>query len=338
MVSMSYVAWLADFMRVYGTEPAQLLHGTGVDGLDLADPAAGISDSQHIVLLRNAMRLSGDPTLGLEMGYNRHISTLDRFGFAMMCCENFREALRVGFECQRVVGRFSGRLLFLSAHEESDTAVIQIEVAPELGDLTRFAIEEILGNILASTRWITGHELPLRELRCAYPAPAHAEVYRKYFACPIRFDAPDQQLRFDAGFLDTPLPQASSHAARMYRQHCRALINRDVREHDELVGRIRELTVKAGGRGMPLDECAASLSLSARTLRRKLQERGLSYQQIIDEVRSGLARTQLLAPRSSVEAVATRLGFSEAASFSRAFKRWTGMSPRQFRARGDSLR
>jgi len=96
--------------------------------------------------------------------------------------------------------------------------------------------------------------------------------------------------------------------------------------------------VKAGGRGMPLDECAASLSLSARTLRRKLQERGLSYQQIIDEVRSGLARTQLLAPRSSVEAVATRLGFSEAASFSRAFKRWTGMSPRQFRARGDSLR
>ena len=212
------------------------------------------------------------------------------------------------------------------------------EVAPELGDLTRFAIEEILGNILASPRWITGHELPLRELRCAYPAPAHAEVYRKYFACPIRFDAPDQQLRFDAGFLDTPLPQASSHAARMYRQHCRALINRDVREHDELVGRIRELTVKAGGRGMPLDECAASLSLSARTLRRKLQERGLSYQQIIDEVRSGLARTQLLAPRSSVEAVATRLGFSEAASFSRAFKRWTGMSPRQFRARGDSLR
>ena len=155
MVSMSYVAWLADFMRVYGTEPAQLLHGTGVDGLDLADPAAGISDSQHIVLLRNAMRLSGDPTLGLEMGYNRHISTLDRFGFAMMCCETFREALRVGFEYQRVVGRFSGRLLFLSAHEEADTAVIQIEVAPELGDLTRFAVEEILGSILASTRWIS---------------------------------------------------------------------------------------------------------------------------------------------------------------------------------------
>ncbi|MBK8309146.1 MAG: AraC family transcriptional regulator [Gammaproteobacteria bacterium] len=192
-----------------------------------------------MVLLRNAIRLSRDPALGLEMGSKRHISTLDRFGFAMMCCETYREALDVGFECQRVVGRFSGRLLFLSMHEEADTAVIQIEVAPELGDLTRFAVEEILGSILASTRWITGHELPLRELRCAYPAPAHAGVYRKYFDCPIQFDAPDQQLRFDAGFLDTPLPQASSHAARIYRRHCRALINRDVREHDELVGRIR---------------------------------------------------------------------------------------------------
>ncbi|MBK6585551.1 MAG: AraC family transcriptional regulator ligand-binding domain-containing protein, partial [Gammaproteobacteria bacterium] len=182
--------------------------------------------------LRNAIRLSRDPALGLEMGSKRHISTLDRFGFAMMCCETFREALRVGFEYQRVVGRFSGRLLFLSAHEEADTAVIQIEVAPELGDLSRFAVEEILGSILASTL-DHRHELPLRN--CAariqhrrMPAPT-----ANISTCPIRFDAPDQQLRFDAGFLDTPLPLASSHAARIYRQHCRALIKRDAQEHDE---------------------------------------------------------------------------------------------------------
>ncbi len=337
LVSISYVAWLADFMRAYGAEPAQLLTGTGMDDLDPVDPVTGISDNQHMLLLRNAMQLSRDPALGLEMGSKRHISTLDRFGFAMMCCETFREALSVGFECQRVVGRFSGRLLFLSMHEEGDTAVIQIEVAPELGDLTRFAVEEILGSILASTRWITGRNLPLRELRCAYPAPAHAGAYRRYFDCPIHFDAPHQQLRFDAAFLDTRLPLASSHAARVYRRQCRELINRDAQEHDDLVARIRAQTVKAEGRVVPLDECAALLSFSARTLRRKLQERGLSYLQIVDEVRAGLARTQLRSSRSSVETIATGMGFSDATSFSRAFKRWTGVSPRQFRARGDLI-
>lgn len=64
LVSISYVAWLADFMRAYGAEPAQLLTGTGMDDLDPVDPVTGISDNQHMLLLRNAMQLSRDPALG----------------------------------------------------------------------------------------------------------------------------------------------------------------------------------------------------------------------------------------------------------------------------------
>ncbi|QDX81246.1 hypothetical protein B9N43_08330 [Denitratisoma sp. DHT3] len=333
LVSMNYVAWLADFMLAHDVSPAQLLAGTGIEERNLAEPAAEISDEQHVALLRNARRLSRDPALGLELGIHRHISTLDRFGFAMMCCETFREALRVGNEYQRVIGRFSGRLLFLSLHEEARNATFQIEVAPELGDLAQFAVEEILGSILSNTRSVTGRDLPVRELCCAYPQPAHAASYRKYFSCPIRFDAPRNQIRFDAAFLDTRLPLASSHAALMYRTHCERLVGRDSGDPEGLVAGIRARLLAGADCALPLEACAEALSISARTLRRKLHEGGHSYQDIVDDVRASLARSYLESSRLTVEAIAERLGFSEPTSFSRAFRRWTGMSPRTFRNR-----
>ena len=80
-----------------------------------------------------------------------------------------------------------------------------------------------------------------------------------------------------------------------------------------------------------LEECAAQLGISSRTLRRRLQERGLSYQDIADSVRADFARSYLESSRLSIECIAERLGCSEPTSFSRAFRRWTGMSPREFR-------
>lgn len=331
MVSMNYIAWLADFMRTYDVAPAQLLAGTGIEERNLAEPAAEITDGQHVALMRNARRLSRDPALGLELGIHRHISTLDRFGFAMIYCETFREALQVGNEFQRVIGRFSGRQLFLSTHEEGRTAAFRIEVAPELGDLAQFAVEEILGSILSNTRWVTGRDLPLKELCCAYPQPSHVASYRKYFPCPIRFDAPRNQICFDAAFLDTRLPLASSHAASMYRAHCQRLVGRDSASPEGLVAQIRARLLAGADCALSLDACAEALSISARTLRRKLHEGGYSYQDIIDEVRASLARSYLESSRLTVEAIAERLGFSEPTSFSRAFRRWTGMSPRTFR-------
>lgn len=334
VIAMSYAAWLADFMGTgYDVPPVCLLEHTGIDEASLADPAAEISEDQHLILLRNARRLSGDPALGLELGIHRHISTLDRFGFAMMCSETFREALQVGKEFQRVIGRFSGRQLILSTHEEGRSAAFQIEVAPELGDLSRFAVEEILGSILGTTRWVTGRELPLEELCCAYAQPAHVAGYRKYFPCPIRFDAPCNRIRFDAAFLDTPLPMASSHAASMYRAHCQRLVGCDMARPEGLVAQVRARLLVSADCALPLEACAEALSISARTLRRKLHQGGYSYQDIVDDVRASLARSYLDSSRLTVEAIAQRLGFSEPTSFSRAFRRWTGMSPRTFRNR-----
>ena len=333
MVSMSYVAWMAEFMMSYGISRAALLKGTGLENRDFSDPGGGISDVQHICLLRNALRLSRDPALGLALGSNRPIATLGSLGFAMLCSETLREAIQMGCQYQKTSGRFSGRLVILSLRTEGDEAVLEVEVRTAPDDLVLFAVEDMLGGILSSTRWVTGRAMPLREIRCGFPRPPHGEAYHQYFPCPVVFDAPRTQVRFDASFLATRLPMASSNAARVYRAQCEKLINAAAGGEDEWVRNIRTQMLMFSARPLSLEECAARLGVSPRTLRRRLEGRGMSYQGIVDDVRAGLARSYLESSRLSVETIAERLGFSEPTSFSRAFRRWTGMSPREFRKR-----
>lgn len=220
----------------------------------------------------------------------------------------------------------------VESHVDGNSAVIRIKAAPELGDLRTFVVEDMLGNILASTHWVTGHRLPVREVRCAYRAPAHADAYGRYFDCSVRFGTPGNEVRFDAGFLATALPFASRNAATMYRTHCRTLVGQAT--PDALVEEIRARIVGTRGARLSLDGCAAKLGLSARTLRRRLSARGLSYQMIVDRTRAEQASRELRSTRRSIDAIADELGFSEPTSFARAFRRWTGMSPRSFRLAG----
>lgn len=333
MVSMSYVAWMAEFMMSYGISRASLLKGTGLENRDFSDPSGGILDAQHICLLRNALKLSRDPALGLALGINRPIATQSSLGFAMLCSATLREAIQMGCQYQKISGRFSGRLVLLSLRNEGTEAVLQIEVRAAPDDIVLFAVEDMMGSIVSTTRWVTGRAMPLREIRCGFPRPAHGEAYRQYFPCPVVFDAPCTQVRFDAAFLDTRLPMASSNAARVYWAQCEKLINAGADSEDEWVHRIRTQMLMFSDRPILLEECASRLGVSPRTLRRRLEGRGVSYQSIVDDVRAGLARSYLESSRLSVEAIAERLGFSEPTSFSRAFRRWTGMSPREFRKR-----
>lgn len=334
MVSMSYVVWMTEFMMSYGMSRSALLEGTGLANRDFSDLGSRVTDAEHVCLIRNALRLSRDPALGLVLGINRPIATFDSLGFAMLCSETLREAIQIGCQYQGVSGRFSGRLVFLSLRVEGDEAVLEAEAAAAPDDLVLFALEDMLGSILSVTRWVTGRPLPLRGIRCGFPRPAHEETYRKHFPCPVAFDAPRTQVRFDAAFLATRLPMASSNMARVYGDQCAKTIRSDRGVDDEWIRKVRAQLLMSSNRSLALDECAVGLDVSPRTLRRRLHERGVSYQAIVSEVRAGLARSHLESSRLSVETIAERLGFSDASNFSRAFRRWTGLSPREFRRQG----
>ncbi|WP_188109755.1 AraC family transcriptional regulator ligand-binding domain-containing protein [Pseudohalioglobus sediminis] len=107
-----------------------------------------------------------------------------------------------------------------SFSEVADEGCYQIQAQASLGELRLLAAEDVLANIVTTSRWVLGRNLPITRLRCDYPAPPHSELYQAIFSCPVEFDSAATQLFFDARILDEALPQASPRSAAIYAAMC----------------------------------------------------------------------------------------------------------------------
>jgi AraC-like DNA-binding protein len=132
-------------------------------------------------------------------------------------------------------------------------------------------------------------------------------------------------LTFDAALLDLPLLQSDPAALRLAREQCERELE-ELQRRGGLVARVDSLLLRREGGYRTLAELAEQLHLSARTLKRKLKEQGTSYSDLLEQARRSEA-TRLLASDSSIEQIAAWLGYSDAANFTRAFRRWTGRTP-----------
>lgn len=181
------------------------------------------------------------------------------------------------------------------------------------------------------TCWTVGRRIPLRgvDFRCA--SPPHDADYRLFFGAPVCFDRPESRLSFDAEFLKLPTIR-TERALREFLRRAPANILVRYRHDSGLAAKVRNRLRET----VPVDwpdftGLASQLRVSAPTLRRKLRMEGLSYRDVKDEIRRGLAIESLLRGQRDVGDISADLGFSEPSAFHRAFRKWTGKSPGVFR-------
>jgi AraC-like DNA-binding protein len=301
----------------------------GISHATLQGLNASVSARQHRGLLSDAQQCYQGSDLGLALGLQRSIATLDQLAYLMMSSATLREATNAGLRCQNYSGRFSGNLVVTSFSEIQSEGCYQIDAKQDLGDLRLLAIEDILTNIVTTCRWVLGHALPITKLRCNYPAPPHAARYQCIFQCPVEFDAPATQLFFDAAILDQPLPQSSPQSAALYKKLCEE--QSIARNQGDIAWRLWQIIVEDPARPPSLQDAARQLHCSNRTLSRKLLAQGWQYQHLIDQVKEIHARRYLSDPTLSITHIGQQLGYANSSGFHRAFKKWTGLSPRAFR-------
>ncbi|HUQ00678.1 MAG TPA: helix-turn-helix domain-containing protein, partial [Aeromicrobium sp.] len=159
---------------------------------------------------------------------------------------------------------------------------------------------------------------------------AQVERYRDVFGVTPEFGAERNLVVLDATILDTPLPQADEHTAAMTQQMCADLVDAR-RSRSGLAGRVRDIVVAQLRPPPTLPDVATLLQMSPRTLRRRLADEDTNLRQLIDEVRAALAAELVTSGRLTVAEISRRLGYVEVSSFSQAFRRWYGVSPRAFR-------
>ncbi len=217
---------------------------------------------------------------------------------------------------------------------ERGTAVLRIVNRITDREARRFADETFLVLVHGLACWLVGRRIPLTLAAFAHPRPGHAAEYRVMFSQELRFDAPFTEARFDAAHLAAPVIQDEAALRKFLRTAPRSVFLK-YRTEDSWTARLRRrLRGSIGGGGWPrLEDVAREFGVAPTTLRRRLEAEGTSYQGVKDELRRDAAVHQLCGTRLSIASIASALGFQETSAFHRAFKRWSGVQPGEYRRR-----
>jgi AraC-like DNA-binding protein len=171
---------------------------------------------------------------------------------------------------------------------------------------------------------------PTEEIHLTHDGHGRRQDYRDYFGCDLVFSSAPGRLVFSSAILDEPLPQGDPESSEHFQQQCQMMIAR-LTSQSHFVDDVRMMILARPGYFPDIDFLAEKMSMSVRTLRRRLREEGSSYRELLDEIRFGLARDYLTDTRLPLEEISELLGYSEPGNFSHAFRRWSGQSPRLYR-------
>jgi len=261
-----------------------------------------------------------DPLIGLRLGNALQVGHLDMVGALLMSCETVGEALEALLEYYPIVGE-GGEFALLP-----EAGGVCLVYQPHYRVRREERAEAVLASLVRMTRWITGERAGPREVQFAHHPRQCEAAYAELLACPLRFAAGDYALHFAAGDMQVPLIQANAPM----REHLRALadIQLECLGSQSLALRVQQLLRAQPRWGK--ERIAEQLELSGRHLNRKLAEEGTSFKLLREQVLHRMAEQRLReSPR--VAEVAEGLGFSDESSFAKAFRRWSGMTPGQFR-------
>jgi AraC-like DNA-binding protein len=303
-----------------------LLAGTTLTPELLADPSVQVDARQELAVVRALAQLDGSDAAALELGRRYRVTTFGIFGFACISSPTLRDAMLFALRYFDLSFAFCIPHVVLGA----DRLTLELDDSRVPADVARFLVLRDLAAIFAVMRDLLP-EIALDELTFRHET-ATPDEYLAAFGVRPRFGADACRATLDPALLSRPLPQANDQTVALCAAQCEALVTRR-RQRSGISQLVRERLVRLGGVDAGMDEIARQLTLSTRTLRRRLTEAGTSYRALVDEVRQTLAEELLDTGVLSVEDVAYRLGYAEASSVIHAFKRWTGMTPAAFARR-----
>jgi AraC-like DNA-binding protein len=327
-ISVVFVRSLVDELKRRGFDPVPLLALAEIELASLGDIRSAIEPAQSELLIDGVIERTGDESIGLAIGANASGNSLQLFGHLLLAQPTIRAAFEVAQRYSALMATGpSWRLI-----EHDDVAIWGIVTALPPGRLARVFMDYAV----AVTRRLGGPLFPpgerLRAVWFQHEAPAYRARYAEIFpTCPVLFGQEVNGTVFARSFLDRQQSHADNTVATLLRESAEQLLRE--REHmTRLSAQVASfLRYRADLASVSLEQTARQLGIGARVLRRRLTEEGASFRGLVDDARRRVACEALLQSESSILHTAESLGFSEPSAFFRAFKRWTGLTPSQYR-------
>ncbi|CAM2141237.1 putative HTH-type transcriptional regulator [Pararobbsia alpina] len=323
------IAALVEVLAEQGIPAEKSLDGSGIEPDQIYDASVMTSVRQYMTVCRNAIELSTDPATPFKTGSRLHLAAYGMYGYALMSCLSLRDYFRLGVKYHRL----ATPTLIIEWTEFPDRAVWTFPNAFASNpsrEVQRFLLEQQYTQHVNHLQDVAGHTSPPMLARFSYPAPAHASIYSEYLGCPCEFDAEQCELVYDSAILEQKPQLAHKHSAAMLQETCDRLIGQS-KTSVGASGEVYQVLMSKPGEFPDMERVAATLKMTSRTLRRRLESEGTSFLAILDDVRSSLAMEYLRTTKLTTEDVAMLLGFSDTANFRRALKRWTGKAATEIR-------
>ncbi|MDB5874817.1 MAG: AraC family transcriptional regulator [Ramlibacter sp.] len=327
---MAFARAIAAAYQRQGESPAEALKLAQITPIRLLQPDARITAHQMEVLSGAAMQELDDEALG---AFSRKLP----WGSYGMLARASLSSPHLGVALKRWCRHHAliASDIQLKLVEAGGGAAIVIDEKARLGDkepgMREFSLVHVLRNIHGLACWYIDSRIPLQGASFPFPAPPHADAYRHMFpGGPVKFDAAQASIAFDARYLALPL-RRDEKALRQMLQRALPLTVLQYRRDRLLVQQVRQALTAHPAQAHSAEGIAGLLHTSSRTLHRQLKEEGASLQQLKDEVRCERAKDLLYRSSKPVKQVAAAAGFRNEKSFLRAFRQWTGLSPAEFR-------
>ncbi len=331
-IAICFVAAALQSVRGRDLNADELLAKVGLSSSLLQVPQARVSAKHYGALWRAIAAALDDEFFGQD---SRRMKT---GSFAMLChsvlgCKTLGQAL------DRSLRFYALILDDISGTAQRDAGEARIVLHERVPGARHrvFAHELLLMLLYGVSCWLVGRRIPILRTEFSYAEPAHSAEYRLMYCADLRFNRANTLLAFEAGYLDLPVVQNERSAKEFLRTAPENILLK-YKNGSSLTARVRRrLRQFLPGTVPDFEELAADMAMTPATLRRRLQDEGESYQSIKDHLRRDLAISYLSHSSRSVMDIAVELGFSERSAFHRAFRKWTGASPGEFRRTQDTL-
>ncbi len=328
VISISYIAVLLEYCHQFGGTVNQLLKGSNIHQDSVVKKDVYISFLQFEAVIQNALVMSQQPELGLYYGQQLNLTSHGELGIAVMSSATLQEALMVGIKYLAI--RNPHIILKCDIQDELASVLVTIKFAR--GEVKRFLTDMTMASLHCMRKFLLGEEASDGKVYFSYPEPKDNQAYLNFFGYKVFFNQETDVYCFPRSELKYQLPLANPETRQIAEEECQKKL-RQLENKEGLMIQVEQLLLARPGYFPSLEEVAARLFVSSRTLKRQLKQLDTSYQQILNQLRQSLALEYLQSTQLSIAEIADLLNYSDPSNFANAFKRWTGKSPSQFQTK-----
>jgi len=300
-----------------------LLRRAGLSEHDLDDPSIRVPATSQGTLLEYAAEPTGDAALGVHLAEQANPRDVGLLFYIASAAKNFGEALAL-FSRYRAINNESVRL---KLSPRSEGVIVDIDFLGVSQHHVKQNTEFWIGVMIKAAREITGRDIRPSRVACTHFRNSELREFERFYGCPVEFGAPSDQLAFSNETLAIPVDTKDPHLLKTLRPICEEAL-RAAKTQVTLRASVESEVQRLLPQGQATARSVAgALSVSARTLSRRLADEGTTYAEVVDQLRQSLALEYLKDSSVSVSQIAWRLGYATPSSFNHEFKRWMGRSP-----------